>query len=167
MKFFALFEFPWYANTIIIPSFKEDVWYVWQRRNVTHNWRWAHLISSKYGGYDSKVKKERWESIWEQRKERYVVRGYMSLNNIGINIVFHPDLVHREVLGKSPSDPDQLRQLVVLALLCRGLVLLVIHQKAHLGHSLTFERYLFTFTSLYTFLSQNFWKRRRKGRTAS
>ena len=100
-------------------------------------------------------------------KHRHKDRDNSILGLREINIVFHPDLVHREVLGKSPSDPDQLRQLVVLALLCRGLVLLVIHQKAHLGHSLTFERYLFTFTSLYTFLSQNFWKRRRKGRTAS
>ena len=46
---------------------------------------------------------------------------------------FNPDLVDREVLGKAPGDPDQLGQLVVLPLLGRRLVLLVVHQQAHLG----------------------------------
>ena len=41
-------------------------------------------------------------------------------------------LVDGEVLGEAPGDPDQLRQLVVLPLLGRGLVLLVVHQQAHL-----------------------------------
>ena len=45
---------------------------------------------------------------------------------------FYPDLVDREVLGKAPGDPDQLGQLVVLPLLGRRLVLLVVHQQAHL-----------------------------------
>ena len=45
----------------------------------------------------------------------------------------YPHLIDREVLGEAPGDPDQLRQLVVLPLLGRGLVLLVVHQQAHLS----------------------------------
>ena len=48
----------------------------------------------------------------------------------------YPDLVDREVLGKSPGDPDQLGQLVVLPLLGRRLVLLVVHQQTHLEANL-------------------------------
>ena len=41
-------------------------------------------------------------------------------------------LVDGEVLGEAPGDPDQLCQLVVLPLLGWRLVLLVVHQQAHL-----------------------------------
>ena len=56
-------------------------------------------------------------------------------------------LVDGEVLGEAPGDPDQLRQLVVLPLLGRGLVLLVVHQQAHLSRDCDQES-LFGPTSL-------------------
>ena len=63
----------------------------------------------------------------------------------GITVLkyFYPDLIDREVLGEAPGDPDQLCQLVVLPLLGWRLVLLVVHQQAHLQRqarqSLRFE----------------------------
>ena len=78
----------------------------------------------------------------------------------------YPHLIDREVLGEAPGVPYQLCQLVVLPLLGRRLVLLVVHQQTDLQQSQP-QKILLSFTSLYTFLSQNFWRRSRRGKMAS